>query len=238
LNKSPESGPDDAIALNRLSTVARVLPGTAHDVNNALQIIGGSAELLENQGGLTDAAKRALARIRTQAARAAGLLDELSQFARDREELPARVALREVIVKAAAFRGLMIRRAGLAFVFDTAGAPLAEVNGRPGQLLQAVINMIIDAEQAFTAPARGSITVQLAEEAGEAVLRVLDDGRDRPAGTRVRTVESGGAMRPGEPGAGLAAARLIARAHGGDLTSDPAASGGSLTLRLPLMRRT
>ena len=67
MNKTPESGFDDVISLNRLATVARVLSGTAHDVNNALQIIGGSAELLEGQPGLAEPARRALTRIRSQA---------------------------------------------------------------------------------------------------------------------------------------------------------------------------
>ena len=67
-----ELGPDDIVALNRLTTLAKVLAGTAHDVNNALQIIGGSAELLEGHADLPEAARRALRRIQGQSARAGG----------------------------------------------------------------------------------------------------------------------------------------------------------------------
>lgn len=43
--------PDDLIVLNRGATVARLLPGLAHEVNNALLVIAGTAELLEEQPG-------------------------------------------------------------------------------------------------------------------------------------------------------------------------------------------
>jgi len=233
---SPETGPDEVIALNRLATVARVLAGTAHDVNNALQIIGGSAELLENQPGLTDAAKRALARIRAQAARAGGLLDDLSHFARDRGEVATRVRLREVVGQAAAFRGWAIRRAGLTLTFDRDGAPPVEVMAQRGQLLQAVINIIIDAEQAFEGARGGSITLLVAEDDGHAIVRALNNGPDRFDQASQRGLGDSGDASSRAALTGLTAARLIARAHGGALTLDRVPAGGSVTLRLPRAR--
>ena len=233
---SPETGPDDVIALNRLATVARVLAGTAHDVNNALQIIGGSAELLESQPGLTEAAKRALARIRAQAARAGGLLDDLSAFARDRSEGATRVRLRDVAGQAAAFRGWMIRRAGTTLTFDRDGAPPVEVMAHRSQLLQALINIIIDAEQALEGIKGGSITLLAIEDGDHALVRVLNSGPDRIDQAAQRgfgdpeNVSSSAALN------GVTAARLIARAHGGELTLDPVQTGGSVTLRLPRAR--
>ena len=37
--------PEHHLTLNRLATIARLVAGAAHEVNNALQVIGGSAEL-------------------------------------------------------------------------------------------------------------------------------------------------------------------------------------------------
>ena len=37
---------DDHLTLNRLATVARLVSGAAHEVNNALQVISGTVELL------------------------------------------------------------------------------------------------------------------------------------------------------------------------------------------------
>jgi C4-dicarboxylate-specific signal transduction histidine kinase len=233
---SPETGPDEVIALNRLATVARVLAGTAHDVNNALQIIGGSAELLENQPGLTDGAKRALARIRAQAARAGALLDDLSQFAKDRPEGSTRVRLRDVVGQAAAFRGWRIRRAGTTLTFDRDGASPVDVMAKRSQLLQALINVIIDAEQALEGIKGGSITLLVIEDGDNAVVQVRNSGPDRIDQAAQRgfgdpeNVSSSAALN------GLTAARLIARTHGGELTLDPVQTGGSVTLRLPRAR--
>ena len=37
---------DDQLTLNRQATMARLVSGAAHEVNNALQVISGSVELL------------------------------------------------------------------------------------------------------------------------------------------------------------------------------------------------
>ncbi len=235
MNTTPESDQDAIISVNRLGTVARVVSGTAHDVNNALQIIGGSAELLENQPDLSEPARRALSRIRAQAARAAGLIEDLSKFARDRGDADARVSLRHVAVKAVAFRGLMIRRAGVSLAFDAEAAPAAEVTGRAGQLLQAAINMIIDAEAAFEGQKGGSITLTLTEDAGHAELRVGNNGPDRSDRLEARGLADC-VPSAREAQTGLTAARLIAAAHGGDLTRQPTSDGEILILRLPIAR--
>lgn len=235
LNKTLEAGEEAIVSLNRLATVARVVSGTAHDVNNALQIIGGSAELLESQPDLGEPARRALTRIRAQAARAAGLIEELSKFARDRSDASARVSLRGIAVQAVAFRALMIRRAGLSLAVSPESSPAAEVAGSAGQLLQAAINMIIDAEAAFEGQKGGSITLTVTEESGHAVLSVANDGPDRSDRLELRGLADG-AGSPLDAQTGLRAARLIAAAHGGQLTRELAGDGEILTLRLPLVR--
>lgn len=227
--------PDDLIAWNRLATVVRVLSGTAHDVNNALQIIAGSAELLENQAGLSESGRRAVIRIRAQSARAAGLVDELTRFARGAGPMQ-RVALKEIVIKAMSLRALMIRRTGLAIEMEADAFPLALVVGRSEQLLQAVLNMIMDAEQGLHQQKGGTMKIVLTEEDGQAVLQTIDNAlasADRLRGFEIRT----SSRPPAESSAlGLDAARWIARAHGGDLALDLLPDGGRVTLRLPLAR--
>jgi len=62
------------LTLNRLATIARLVAGAAHEVNNALQVIGGSAELLQNRSDLPEPVQRTLTRIRDQANRAASAM--------------------------------------------------------------------------------------------------------------------------------------------------------------------
>jgi signal transduction histidine kinase len=227
---------DDVIALNRLTLVARVLAGTAHDINNALQIVGGSAEMLAGGSALGDPARRAVDRIQAQATRAAATLQELMQFAQDRGDASPRLALKDVVARALAMRGFAIRRAGLVLDFEASTTPAAIIGGRSGPLLQAVLNLIINAEQALGNTSSGTISVELAEEADAARLRIVDNGRGLDEAIEQSLFEPFVTTKPvpDASGLGLAAARIIARRLGGDVTLEPRSPGCCATLRLPL----
>jgi signal transduction histidine kinase len=231
-----ELGPDDIVALNRLTTLAKVLAGTAHDVNNALQIIGGSAELLEGHADLPDAARRALRRIQGQSARAASAVADVMRFSRDRGEVTAAVSVKDVIIRAIAMRLFLVRRAGIVLDFDAAQSPAPEVRGRAAQLQQAVLNLIMNGEQALTGQLGGTIAITISEEAGDAVVRIIDNGPgpDAALGERAFDAFVTTRSRTESPGLGLAAARIIARGHGGDVTLEDRKPGCCATLRLPL----
>ena len=66
-------------------------------------------------------------------------------------------------------------------------------------------------------------------------VRIQDDGPGIPERLRERLFQPfAGSGRPGGAGLGLAIARELARAHGGDLTLEESGPGGStFTLRLP-----
>lgn len=230
-----ELDPDELVALNRLALVARVLAGTAHDVNNALQIISGSAELLGGQDELSERARRAVQRIQAQATRAASVVDDVMRFARDRGEATGRVALRDAISRAVSMRAFQIRRAGLVLQFDATAAPPAYVTGRAAQLQQAALNLIMNAEQAVQGVTGGVIMLDVSASEGEVVLRVVDNGRGIPPELGEAVFEPFATTRPvpDASGLGLTVARLIARAHGGELTLEPRHPGSCAVLRLP-----
>lgn len=77
---------EDLLVLNRWATIARLLSGVAHDVNNALQAIGGAVELLQDLD-LPEAAITRLGRIRTQHTRAAVVIQNLLAFTREEPDV-------------------------------------------------------------------------------------------------------------------------------------------------------
>jgi signal transduction histidine kinase len=233
----PELSPDDIVALNRLTLVSRLLSGTAHEINNALMIIGGSAELLAGLQEMNDPARRAVDRIQTHASRAAGAIHELMQFARDRGQPAGRLSLRDVVARAVQMRGFAARRAGLTLAFDAAAAPQALVQGAAAHLQQAILNLLINAEQALDGKEGGAIGVELEEDAGDAIVRILDDGRGFEATQLATMFDAFATTRPvaDASGLGLAAVRIIAQAHGGTVTLEPRSPGCCAALRLPLL---
>ena len=97
----------------------------------------------------------------------------------------------------------------------------------------ALENLLRNAVEAVAA-GRGSVAVVVAAEAARATVTIDDDGPGVPAEVRGRlfmpfaTSKSSG-------GLGLALARRFARLHGGDVTYEPRAAGGSrFTLAVPL----
>ena len=230
--------PEALLTLNRLAIVARTVTGTVHEVNNALQIIGGSADLLAQGPGDPDAARRAAQRIRVQTDRAAEALRMLIDLARagfGGETVESRVSLRQLVTSALTLRSHPLRRAGLTVAFDPAHTPDAMVRGHRGHLLQTTLNLLMNAEQAM-AGRSGTIAVTIDESPGLVTLSVIDSGPGIPSDLvpRLFTPFATSHPVPEAQGLGLAAARLIARRHGGDVTLESEAEGARATLRLPV----
>jgi len=84
------------------------------------------------------------------------------------------------------------------------------------------------------------VDVRLSVEQGVARLRVSDNGKGVSASMRSRLFEPFQSEKPNGVGIGLALARKIARAHGGDLVLDeaqgtrPGFPGASFVLTVPI----
>src|SRR5262245_36346843 len=230
----PGLSPEDLLLLNRAATVARLLAGVAHEVNNALQVIGATAELLEDRPGLPDSIVKGLQRIRSQGARAAGAVSEVLSFTREKADLRSRVNLRDIVSRAVALRTYSIARAGLTIGLDAPEA-IFIVEGNRAQIQQAVLNLIANAEQALAGIRGGAIRVEMANDGPHVLVRVADNGPGVPDDLRDRIFEPFVTTRSRleYSGIGLSAARMVAEGHGGSLTIEPADHGASFAMRLP-----
>ena len=228
-------GPLDLLTLNRASTVARLLAGVAHEVNNALQVIGGTTELLLASDGLPPSVAEGLRQIAAQNTRAAGAIQDVMLFARRKGEAASRTNLREVARRAAALRSFAAGRARLSIAVDAPPAGRFLVEGREALLQLAVLNLIVNAEQALAGRPGGAIHVRLEDSPGYVVLRVSDNGPGVDPAAAEEMFDAFFTTRAGEEasGLGLAVARLVAEQHGGTLTMEPRDAGACFVLRLP-----
>lgn len=226
--------PQTLLAINRLSITSRLLAATLHDLNNALQIISGSVEMLEARDDLPPASRPALGRVRAQSAHAARAISELLAFTRARTGPPTPLRFRDVTATAIDARRFYCRRHGLRVEVAADAHPPAEVRGHSDRLLQLVLNLLFCAEQSLSASNGGTIVVSLREEGSEAVLEVGSKGRSvgRDSGD---THESSPSFIDGVEFA-VAAARLITEEHGGALTLASDDHGTKVTLKVPLAR--
>jgi len=232
---APDFDPETLIALNRMVIVSRSVLGTAHDVNNALQIIGGSADILAQRPDVLEVVQRTVQRIGVQTTRAADALRVLMDLARGGDAIDGRLSLRVVASEAVTLRAHPMRRERISVEFDAAHAPEAMVRGQRTQLLQLTLNLLMNAEEALTGRAGESIALSLSAVPAGVELSVIDRGAGIPADVREHLFmpfATSRAARQG-PGIGLAASRLIARRHGGDLTIETGDGGTRATVSLP-----
>jgi signal transduction histidine kinase len=128
-----------------------------------------------------------------------------------------------------------MRRERISVEFDAAQAPEAMVRGQRSQLLQLTLNLLMNAEDALTGRAGESIVLSLSAVPAGIELSVIDRGAGIPADVleHLFTPFATSRRARGGPGIGLAAARLIARRHGGDVTIATGDGGTRATVSLP-----
>jgi two-component system C4-dicarboxylate transport sensor histidine kinase DctB len=224
---------DDWIeAANCLSTVAHQLSSAMHEANNLLQVIAGSAEMIQLNPGLPEDVTRRTAIIADHAHRVSSLLGvvrDLSKFAQgqpgDTTDLLA------VVHAALDMRKHSLSRRQVDVAIEAGDdAVLARVGWRPA--MQVVLNLLLNAEQAVVGRVGPRVVIRLDREDDVAVLTIADNGAGMP-GDSDRFSLRLNQDAPPRLGMGLMAAEQVARRHSGRLEWSSSPEGVSATLRLP-----
>ncbi|WP_149547226.1 sensor histidine kinase [Streptomyces marokkonensis] len=220
----------------------RFVADASHELRTPLMSVRGYADLFQYAAANEPAEReRHLARLRAEAARMGVLLDDLLLLARldaAEVEAPLRIAdtdLTELVQQAAdAFRA---GRSGHPLTVTAGSGPL-RLRLDPQRIRQVLDNLLTNA--AVHTPAGTPVSVEVSVAGDAALVRVADAGPGVPAEDRERVfdrfyrVDKARSRDRGGSGLGLAVARSLARAHGGDieLTGGPGAT--VFTVRLPL----
>ena len=226
---------EDLVTLNRAATVARLVAGVFHELNNSLQVIGGLAELLQDAPGTPTAVADGLKRIHGQNAKAGSAIAEVMLFARQKADVRGRVNMRDLVTRVVGLRSFAIGRARLTITFDPPKGSAVDVNGYASLLQLAVLNLIVNAEQSLAGQKGGAIRVELEILEGWVVVRVSDNGGGVDPAIADRLFEPFVTTRARDEssGLGLAVARDIAEEHAGTLTMESPSAGACFALRLP-----
>ena len=139
----------------KMEAVGRLARGVAHDFNNVLAAIIGSSDLLVMRLKKQHPAQVEAEEIRKAAERGAALTRQLLAFSRSQTLEAKRLDINEVVL---GLESMMQRLAGdrVAVRVSTSKAP-AHVQIEPGQLEQALINLVVNARDAM--PKGGTVHV-------------------------------------------------------------------------------
>jgi signal transduction histidine kinase len=227
---------DDLLEVNRLRLVARVVSNAAHDINNALQVIGGSAEMLRDQSALGPVEQRRVQAIASQAQRITATLEALSSITRPAPSGRQVVELTRVATDAVALSAFSLSRARVVVTVDAPVNVSCVVSADRRRLLQVFLNLLLNAEKALAN--RTASAVQIRFERSERHWSVLfvDNGPGLGAAERASLANgtTHPALGPGLSGVGLWLSARIAEQQGGRLEIDDAsAAGTSIRMRLP-----
>jgi signal transduction histidine kinase len=220
--------PDAALEeVNRLWTIVRAFSNTAHDVNNALMVIAGSAELLEARE-LEVAVRKRVETIRTEAARAATTINRLLSYAQSQSAPPQRIDLWPVVEGAVAMRAASANRHRIVLSLERPDAKPCWAIADAARTTQALLDLLLAAEDVVARKKNARIVVTV-KEAAARVDVTAEASCDEPGGMRREAGERDSLTADAQ----VWAAAALARSQGGAIEITNTDHGATLTLTLP-----
>jgi len=236
---------DQGVQLQRaaqLSFVGELAAGLAHEIKNPLAGIQGVVDILIRRRDKNDPEREALEGMRHEVTR----IDNTVRLLLDRAR-PRLVSLRETSLRELVARSVNLARAQVTNAigsekqvkidFEAPEDPVM-ISIDPGQIEDAVLNLIINAIEAVDVD--GQVTIRLStpqDDAEEIAIEVSDNGTGISEPDLSKVFDPFFTTRQSGTGLGLPSVRRIARLHGGgvDVKSSPG-QGSVFTIRLPLIR--
>jgi len=246
LNQQVQQRTKDVVRSEKMASVGFLAAGVAHEINNPLATIAWSAESLESRihdilspGQETDQAtidseiadmKKYLRRIQDEAFRC-GLLDfsRMGDATKSETNLTTLIeAVIEMVKPLSKYRGRNI-------VFNADPSVFSITN--PQEMKQVALNLITNA--LGSVEEGGTVEIELTQQAGLAVLSVIDDGCGMDEEVKKHLWEPFFTRRRDGQGTGLGLSITyqIIEEHGGRIVaqSDGPGLGSKFTVSLPLV---
>jgi signal transduction histidine kinase len=219
----------------RLAALGEAVAKINHDLKNMLT----SAQIAsERLAALKDPkVSQALPRLERALDRAVKLASGVLAYGKTQEAAPEPRAVPLAAAIEAAAEEARIAERGIVLAVNVAAGD--QVSADPDQLHRILANLLRNAREAIEHQegrrAKGRITVTLTRAGEASLVRVTDNGPGVPERVRERLFQPfAGFGRPDSTGLGLAIARELAQAHGGDLTlAATGPKGSTFELRLP-----
>lgn len=220
----------------RMASIGMVASVVAHELNNALAGAFGCLQLLPRQGD--PSAQELLDAVMGELRRAAEIVRELKGYARVEDGMAEVIRVGELVERLQRLSRYHHDALGRPPALELrVEEPLPELHGNGNQLLQALLNLVRNAEQAVAEQPPERRTIELRARAGEGVvvLEVVDRGPGVPVALRNRLFEPFYSTKPAGDGTGLGltVVQAVAAGHGGRVEVDDTPGGGA-TFRVVL----
>ena len=227
---------EQLIQAEKLAAMGQMLAGVAHELNNPLTAILGVTELLRERVGSDESAKRQLELTHRQARRAARIVQNLLEFSRPASPQKRHLDVNGLVERTLQLHEHSLRRNSIEVDFRPQ-SDLPGVVGDANQLIQVLLNLVTNAEQAIREVREtGRLQIRLGCTGRHVSITVQDDGVGiRPEALPRIFDPFYTTKRPGGgTGLGLSICMSIIREHGGNIEAETLPAGGSaFTIQLP-----
>jgi len=217
----------------QLCGLGEVSAGVAHEMNNALTLLIGWLDLLLAEASGNERMRSTLELLMNEATRISRLTRNLLEVARGVTEAPRECDVRALLDEVLTLVRYEMRASNIELESRVA-QELPPIHGSPGRLKQALLNVLLNAQQAM--PAGGRLVVSAeADPAGFVRLGIEDTGCGIPEEVRQRLFTPFFTTKENGTGLGLSVTRKIVEDHGGvvQIESEPGA-GTRFTMTLPV----
>jgi len=223
----------------KLSSLGRLVAGVAHELNNPLAVVVGSAQLMAKHGSPDEKLNTNVQRILHEGERAAKIVRDLLSFARPVEPQYCAVDVNQLIRNVIEVRESDLRAHHIELALQMA-SKLSWTKADPIQVEQVLNNLTANATQAMVScPANRRRLTIITEESGFFIkISIADTGPGVPPAIHERIFEPFFTTKPPGKGTGLGLSicHTIMEEHHGCIRLDPTVEGGALFIvELPVV---
>ncbi len=221
---------------DRLSVLGQLSAGLAHEIKNPLASMKGSVEILASEFPTGHDKREFVEILGKELDRLNEVLSEFLQFARPPRPDRRPCDLREVIDSIRVLCSKEAHRQGVA-IESQYEPSLPELDLDAAQVQQALLNIVLNGVQAM--PGGGRLSISVTRRYDDIGIEVRDEGTGVAPENRSRIFDPFFTTKDGGTGLGMAIARNLIQAHGGDIRlTDTEGQGATFLISLPMRSTT
>ncbi len=222
----------------KLAAIGTLASGVAHELNNPLNNIYISAQVLMKEAGdsCSFTARETVNDILGQTLRVKGIVADLLEFARGREPQMREVELNEVIMGAYKLTSATVNTEMINFIVRKDSGEM-KIHADPEQIERVFINLFTNAVDAMNG--KGDLTVKIERNKEAIKIKISDTGMGMPADAVEKIFEPFYTTKDKGTGLGLAIVFNIIKKHGGEINAQSEEGRRTtFTVTLPLMKES
>ncbi len=228
---------EQLVQSEKLAAIGKVTAGIAHEINNPLNNINLTAEvLLDDMDEMSREEKEELLKdILVQVERARDIVHHLLSFSRKKTTTKEKVDLAEILETTLNFLRNELKIANTKLKTQIQKG-VAVVSGNRNQLQQVLVNIILNAVQAMGRGGELEIRLETDPDRNEAIIYIKDNGPGMPKEVLQHVLEPFYTTKKDGTGLGLSVSYGIIKDHKGDISIETAkGQGTTVKIVLPLI---